>query len=166
VATITKADIAATVENFTVNIEDRLVSGHINKAWEIDFENIMPTSLKVAISGLSLTASGNTQLKALFNNHVTKCWAYRAYGRFLANHGNNVTPFGIMQVLDQDQRVADSKDRAFMIANNDRDASVFFSRFIKAMEDANWTFDGTVYLFEDGQPRKKPSRKFGIRAIN
>lgn len=165
-ATITKADIASVVENFTTNIEDRLINGHINKAWEIDFENIMPTSLKTAIAALNLAGAGNTQLKALFNDHIKKCWVYRAYGRFLANHGNNVTPFGIMQVLDQDQRVADSKDRAFMIGNNDRDASVYFSKLSKALEDANWTFDGTTYSFEDGQTRKKPSRKFGIRAIN
>lgn len=164
-ATITKADIAAGVENFTTNIEDRLVTRHITKAWEIDFENIFPLSLKNALATLDLNANSNPQLKALFNNYVKPCWVHRAYGRFLSNHGNNVTPFGVMQILDQDQRVADSKDKAFMLANNDRDAAVYFNRLNKNLVDSDWTFDNVTYSFEDGQPRKKAGRKFGIRGI-
>jgi hypothetical protein len=164
-ATITKSDIASGVENFTTNIEDRLVTRHISKAWEVDFENVLPNSLKSALQNLNLTANGNDQLKALFNSYIKVCWVHRAYGRFLANHGNNVTPFGIVQILDQDQRVADSNDRAFMIANNDRDANVYFSKLYKFLEDSSYTFDGVKYSFEDGQPRKRAGRKFGIRGL-
>lgn len=164
-ATITKADIAAGVENFTTNIEDRLVTRHISKAWEIDFENVLPNSLKLAIEGLNLSGAGNTELKTLFNTYIKPCWVHRAYGRFLANHGNNVTPFGVMQILDQDQRVADSKDKGFMLANNDRDASVYFNKLYKFLETSSYTFDGVEYLFEDGQPRKRAGRKFGIRGV-
>ena len=163
-ATLTKAEIVEIIGNFTSNIEDRLINPYINKAFELDFTNVLPQCLLDAMEAVDL---GTLDEKTSFYvDHFRVCWAYRAYGRFLANHGNNVTQFGIAQVSDINSIPVDSKSRGMLIASNDRDASVYFTKMIQYLESKNWTLEDTVYSWASNETKQKPSKKFGIRAIN
>lgn len=163
-ATLTKAELVEIIGNFTSNIEDRLINPYINKAFELDFTNVLPQTLLDAMEAFSLSAA--SEKKTFYQDHFRVCWAYRAYGRFLANHGNNVTQFGIAQVTDLNTMPVDSKSRGMMIAQNDRDASVYFNKMIQNLESKNWVLDSVTYSFSTTEVQQKPSKKFGIRAIN
>jgi hypothetical protein len=160
---LTKTELAAVVEQFTTNIEDRLINPHITKAIEIGFENVLPPTLLTALVALNLTAGGNTELKAFYNNYFKQVWAYNAYIRFLKWHGNNVTQFGIATVNDDTTSNVSDKTRGILISSTERDYEVYLTRAQNRIIAKNNTFDGTSYA--KLASIRKPKNKFGIRGI-
>lgn len=164
-ATITETDIIAVVEDFNTNIPDRLVTPHITKSKDLDFTGVLPQSLLDAVFALDLTAEGNTELKAFYNNYFKTCWVYRFYARFLSVHGKNVTHFGIVNVTDQDTIAVPEEGRAQLVANINRDASVYFTRMVNRYVAMDKTFDGTAYPEDDNYAGASKTKKFHIKAI-
>lgn len=160
---LTKAELASVVEQFTTNIEDRLINPHIVKTIEIGFENIIPQSLIDAIVAMDLNASGNDNLKIFYNKYFKQVWSYSAYLRFFTWHGNNITQFGLVNIVDDNTRVISDKVRGELINNIERDKQVYLTRMLNKLVAINYTIDGVSY--GKLSTIKKPKNKFGIRPV-
>jgi hypothetical protein len=165
-ATITKADIIEIVEDFSQNIPDRLITPHINKAKDIDFETVLPKDLLTALFALDLTGEGQTELKVFYNNYFRICWVYRFYERFLSVHGTNVTTFGVTGVTNGDAIQVSPAERAQLVANINRDASVYFIKMSNRFKEVGYKFDNTTYTPDETYTGAKKTKKFFIKAIN
>jgi hypothetical protein len=160
---LTKTELAGVVEQFTINIEDRLINPHITKAIEIGFENIMPPALLGAIVALDLSGGGHTDLKDFYNSYFKQVWSYAAYIRFLKWHGNNVTQFGLATVNDESTTIVSDKTRGVLINSTERDYEVYLKRALNRIIEKNNTFDGVSYAKLTNV--RRPKNKFGIRGI-
>lgn len=161
--TLSKTELAAIVEQFTTNIEDRLINPHIQKTIEIGFTEIVPQPLINALVTLSLTGGGNTELKAFYNNYFKQVWSYFAYIRFFTWHGRSVTQFGLVSINDDTTSNISDKARGELINNIERDSQVYLTRMLNELTLKNYTFDTTSYT--KISPIKKTRNRFGIRAI-
>ncbi len=146
-ATITKIDIAAVAEDLTLNIEDRLVDPHVDKAFDLDFTSVVPAALLTAIAALNVTsdAMAKPQLIAFYNTYFKKAWCHLSYVRFLIFHGNNVTQFGIVNKLAENTAQVDTDTRNYMVKNVSNDAQVYVARMQTELVTKNYTFDSTSY---------------------
>ena len=159
---LSKTDLFELVEQFTTNIEDRLVTPHIQKTIEIGFVNVLPQTLINALVALDLT-SGGTELKAFWNDYFKQVWAYKSYVRFFTWHGNNITQFGLVNISDDStQRISD-KVRGELISNIESDLAVYHQRMMNRLTEVNYTFDSVVYT--KIEVIRKPTNRFKIRGI-
>jgi hypothetical protein len=161
--TLSKTELAAIVEQFTTNIEDRLINPHIQKTIDIGFTEIVPQTLINALVALSLTGGGNTELKAFYNNYFKQVWSYFAYIRFFTWHGRNITQFGLVSINDDTTSQISDKARGELINNIEHDSQVYLTRMLNELELKNYTFDTINYT--KVSPIKKPRNRFGIRAV-
>jgi hypothetical protein len=162
---LSKTELAGVVEQFTTNIEDRLINPHITKAIEIGFENIMPPALLAALVALNMNSSveEDVELKAFYSNYFKQVWSYAAYIRFLKWHGNNVTQFGLATVSDESTTIVSDKTRGILISSTERDYEVYLKRALNRIIEKNNTFDGVSYAKLTNV--RRPKNKFGIRGI-
>ena len=160
---LSKTELAGIVEQFTTNIEDRLINPHIQKTIEIGFAEIVPQSLLNAIVSLNLSGAGNTELKAFYNSYFKQIWSYLAYIRFFTWHGRNITQFGLVSINDDTTSQISDKARGELINNIEHDSQVYMTRMLNELKLKNYTFDNISY--SKIQIIKKPRNSFGIRAI-
>jgi hypothetical protein len=160
---LSKIELASVVEQFTTNIEDRLINPHIKKTIEIEFVEILSQDLINAIIGLSLTDNTKPQLVGFYNNYFKQVWSYFAYIRFLTWHGRNVTQFGLVSINDDTTNLVSDEARATLINNTERDSQVYLTRLLNRLKTVNYTFDNINYT--KVSPIIKPRNRFGIRAV-
>jgi hypothetical protein len=160
---LSKTELAGIVEQFTTNIEDRLINPHIQKTIEIGFAEIVPQSLLNAIVSLNLSGAGNPELKAFYNSYFKQIWSYLAYIRFFTWHGRNITQFGLVSINDDTTSQISDKARGELINNIEHDSQVYMTRMLNELKLKNYTFDTISY--SKIQIIKKPRNSFGIRAI-
>lgn len=160
---LSKTELASVVEQFTTNIEDRLISPHITKTIEIGFTEILSENLIDAIQNLSLTDNTKPELIAFYNNYFKQVWSYFSYIRFLTWHGRNITQFGLVAVNDDTTSLVSDKARAELINNTERDSQVYLTRLLNRLIEVNYIFDNIN--FTKVSPITKPRNRFGIRAI-
>lgn len=160
---LSKTELASVVEQFTTNIEDRLINPHIKKTIEIGFVEILSENLIDAIQSLSLTDNAKPQLISFYNNYFKQVWSYFAYIRFLTWHGRNITQFGLVAINDDTTSLVSDKARAELINNTERDSQTYLTRMLNELNESNYTFDNIN--FTKVSPINKPRNRFGIRAI-
>jgi hypothetical protein len=136
---ITKIDIAAEISTFSINIEDRIVRQFIKEAEEFDLKPFCPTNFIEALS------SPATELKAVLQQYVKPFLCRAAYGRFLLHAGANVTQHGAVTINEPTSQPISDRQRADMIAYNERIMQSMRGMFFKKLKDENYTFDGVTY---------------------
>ena len=160
---LTKEQLAGVVEQFTTNIEDRLINPHIVKTIEIGFENILSDDLILALRNLSLTDNTKPQLIAFYNNYFKQVWSYFSYIRFLTWHGRNITQFALVTISEETTSLVSDKARAELINNTERDSQTYLTRMLNELKTVGYKFDNIQ--FTKVQNITKPRNRFGIRAI-
>lgn len=160
---LTKTELASVVEQFTTNIEDRLINSHIKKTIEIGFVEILSNDLINAIVSLDLTDNTKPELVAFYTNYFKQVWSYFSYIRFLTWHGRNITQFGLVAINDDTTSLVSDKARGELINNTERDSQTYLTRMLNELNKVNYTFDNIN--FTKVTPIKKPRGRFGIRAI-
>ena len=160
---LSKSDLAEIVEQFTTNIEDRLIMPHIQKTIEIGFVQIVPQALINAILAVQFNTSTKPELLAFYDNYFKQVWAYLAYVRFFTWHGRNITQFGLVSINDETTTQITDKTRGELINNIEHDSQVYMTRMLNELKESNYTFDSIS--FNKISPIKKPRNSFGIRAI-
>lgn len=160
---LTKEQLSSVVEQFTTNIEDRLINPHIVKTIEIGFENILSNDLILALKTVSLNDVNKPQLIAFYNTYFKQVWSYFSYIRFLTWHGRNITQFGLVSISEETTSLVSDKARAELINNTERDSQTYLTRMLNELKDVNYTFDNIQ--FSKVSIIAKPRNRFGIRAI-
>jgi hypothetical protein len=154
-----KSDFPTFVQ-FSLNIEDRLISPHIEDAYKFDVRPQLE-SLAVDIYNYDQSLGTKPQLKTFFQDYILEWWVRLAYKRFIALHGKNVTQYGFTQTKDPggtfDQ--LEAADRAVILKQISSDAAVCLNYALQQ----DWIFDTVTYRKPGGcRPRVS---SFGINAL-
>lgn len=160
---LSKSDLSSIVEQFTTNIEDRLIIPHIQKTIEVGFVQIIPQNLIDAIVSMPFNTTTKPQLLAFYNSYFKQVWSYLAYVRFFTWHGRNITQFGLVSINDDSTSQISDKARGELINNIEHDSQVYMTRMLNELKAKNYTFDSIS--FSKITNIKKPRNSFGIRAI-
>lgn len=156
---ITKSNLSNYVQ-FSQNIEDRLVTFHVTNAQIYDLEVRLGTSLYADLIGLPEIAPTPTdpraELRAFLNDYVIRYLALNVYCRFMAEHGTNVTQFGITQLGDPAGtfQVASEDRRAVFLKQYRSDMDVSMTRMFNRFVSVNYTFDSIIYNNKSVETKK------------
>lgn len=85
------------------------------------------------------------ELLTFFQQYVKNWVCALAWAGYLPMHGRNVTEWGIEQQAQEGFQSVDSKARAELICDANKWVEVYYRKMDVALNDANYTFDGTKY---------------------
>jgi len=163
-AQLNKIDIIGIAYDLTENIPDRFIDPCIKQAIDIDFHAIVPKALIDAIKSLNTAESASPQLNAFYEDFFKPVWCYFTYARFMVHHGNNVTQFGLVEMVNNDTQSVDTKTRSYIVQNIRNDADVYVTRMRNELKAKSYTFDGVAYSATATEKIIKPN-SLQIRAI-
>lgn len=152
---ISKADIARYFQ-FSTNIDDRLINYHISDAETFELQEAVPAAFWTAL------ANPDTELQVLLDNYIKPLLCAIAYRRFIAFHGLNITQHGILLVNEESSVQVSTQRLAYFMNDIKGKENAYWSRFKKAVSDADYTYDGVEYDF-DWADIRKPGNDIGIR---
>lgn len=149
---------------FTDNIEDRILTFHINDAFTYEIKPLMGV-LADDIKSYDSDSGTKPELKTFYDDFVLRWWILLAFKRFLANHGRNITQFGYTELQDPAgtfQQV-DSQGRSVYLKQLMNDASVSETLVF----NETWTFDSVSYRKPGTEScGERKNKSFGISAID
>jgi hypothetical protein len=160
---ITKADLTAqNLVRFSPNIRDEEINPAIVAAQDYDLEPRLGDALVSALGALPPVPEDPDpdpapELREFRNKYVARYLVLKSYERFIAQHGINITQFGVSKTGDPQNTFtqADSSDRAIILKQVRSDAEVALSRLTRALEAAEWTFDGVLYAAQEKLNRRE-----------
>lgn len=144
-ALITKTDFSAYVQ-FTLNIPDRLIDYHRDKAETLDFKPLVPGAFWTIINTGS--PGMGDELEDFFNDYCKPVLVHQAMNRFLIEAGVNVTQYGIVNPLENTSQPASDPQRAGMRNQYKSDLQSYLSNFYARLKEVDYTFDGIRYEFD------------------
>lgn len=98
---ITKSDFTpANLVKFSQNIKDDQIEPYINAAQDYDLQPRLDSELYQDILGVIEGATDRPELTAFINTKLKRFLVLTAYHRFIAQHGMNVTQFGVSLTRD------------------------------------------------------------------
>lgn len=159
----TKADFENNIEGFNKLIPDAKLTLALNNVVKYDLAGLLPGALVSAITVLNLSGAGNDQLKAFYNTYYKLMWVNYAWARLLTKQGQNVTQFGITQIVDRDTIPLDPESTARLVNSFNHDATMLLNRGKEYLESVQYTMDGIVYKNETEQ--LKPKRRFKMIGV-
>lgn len=142
---ITKEDLKEYVQ-FSDNIEDRLIDFHIKMIQETVVEPLFDKTLFVNLNEIvNNPAHVFPELEILFEDFIKPWIANKTIYSFYAQHGINVTQYG-MRVMNEDtsQPIA-PEDRSMLLQTVKNNANAYWLRLDKKMTDDNFTYDNITY---------------------
>lgn len=156
---ITKADFTpANLVKFSQNIKEDQIEPYINAAQDYDLQPRLDPILYADIIGVIEGATGRPELTAFINTKVKRYLVLTAYYRFIAQHGINVTQFGVSSTRDPqgtfDQ--VSAQDRAVVLRQVASDINIALIK----MTSLDFVFDGIEY----GKTNKGANQNQMIRA--
>lgn len=163
-AQLNKIDIIGIAFDMAETIPDRFVDPCIKQAIDIDFHAIVPKALIDAVKELNTVDNNQPELTAFYDEFFKPVWAYFAYARFLQSHGNNVTPFGLVEQLDSNTQAVDTTTRGYLVTNVRNDAAVYVTRMRNELKARGHKFDNVSYSATATEKIIKPTSRI-IRAI-
>lgn len=156
---INKAQFKTYVD-FSDNIPDKKIEYHIGDAQLFDLKPLVPDALYTDLFSLS----SRPELQGLLDDQVTPYLICCAFSRFLLWTGRNISQFGIRVNAEDTSTEVSDKARAELIADIENKMAYYLAEFKKALKEADYTFDGTLYNFDSCEV-SKPKRNFKIRAV-
>lgn len=155
---ITKADLPAYVQ-FSTNIEDRLVNFHTTNAQVYDLEVRLGAELYndlILLPTVPPAPDTRAQLRSFYENYVKRYLALNVYCRFMAEHGTNITQYGVTQLGDPGGTFTQATEerRAIFLKQYRSDMDVAMTRMFNRLKDVNYTFDSISYDKEKSEKKK------------
>ena len=159
---INKDDFSGIVK-WSSNISERDVNFYCVEAQKFDTYHIMPIA---KVSGNNIVLDIETaiqespitkpELVNFYNEYVKPFIVCKAYERLLLLHGRNVTQFGLRVNNEETSNEISDKARGEWIEQTAHKANVYMNDMFAKMKEANFTFDGVVYI--DKSKKKTISR--------
>lgn len=161
---IGKADFAAAnLVKFSQNIREDQINPFIYAAQEYDLEPRLGATLYDALEAIKGAPDPERpELTAFLTGPVSRYLALSAYHRFIAQHGLNVTQFGLTKTADPQGTLEQSsgQERAIIMRQVAADQGVALIK----MTSGPFAFDGVAYSIATGgtaQPQtiRAPKRR-------
>ncbi len=160
---IVKDDFMPLVQ-FSLNIPDKMVAPHINDAQDYDLTEAVGEDMVNDLVALDLhDEEERPELRAFWKTWVKPYLVFKSYSRILASAGKNLTQFGLVTPREDTSTPITTEERAYLIGDIDKKASVNGNRMLRQLKSVEWTFDNETYERPDCYKRKK---RFGIHAVN
>lgn len=157
-ALITKSDFSTYVQ-FTENIKDRMIGYHMTKAETLDFKPLVPLAFWTIINTGS--PGMGDELETFFDEFCKPVLIHFCILRFLAEHGTNITQFGMVQPTETTSQPATDAARSVVRNQYKSDLQSYLNLFYARLKEVEYTFDGVVYDFTC-EPRQNGIR---IKAV-
>lgn len=159
---ITKTDIVnSEIMDFSPNIPDAQINPCIEEAELMDFVPIVPAAFYTDIQEVP---SPTDELYTFRLAYVKPLLVVFALKRFIPFHGRTITQFGIRQINEETSTEITGKERGELVNDMQSKINVYLIRFWNALKEADYTFDGVVYDFEDNCNTKRNLR-IRIKAV-
>jgi len=145
----------ALLNAISANVLAKIAQWNKNKTYGVGDLVLFETYYTALASNTdSQPPSANWEANELMNfyaEYLQPFIAYSFYYRFIAYHGAKVTPAGLKQLVDDTTVNVSDKMRGEMLGDIKSKLNVWTGKISKKLNDVDYTFDGVVYLPEDGK---------------
>lgn len=141
---ITKTELKTYLQ-FSDKIEDRLIDFHIKKVQETIIEPLLDPAMFTNLLAIVGGSTSYPYLEDLLNDYIKAWIAYNVGYSFYAQHGVNVSQYGLVVINEDTSTPLAPQDRSNLLATTKNDANTYYLRLRKKLSDDNFTYDSIKY---------------------